>query len=78
MLLVYSELKADVKILLNYIADCIETAVSIGIYLSGAVIVSNNRLCENAVYLLKVALRYSEIWMKIHIIVCKDTVYPLR
>ena len=39
MLLVYSELKADIKILLNYIADCIETAVSIGIYLSGAVIV---------------------------------------
>ena len=38
MLLVYSELKADIKILLNYIADCIETAVSIGIYLSGAVI----------------------------------------
>ena len=78
MLLVYGKLKADVKILLYNIADCIETAVSVGIYLSGAVIVQNDCLCENAVHLLKVTLRYSKIWMEIHIIVCKDTVYPIR
>ena len=78
MLLVSGELIADPVILLDGIADRVQTAVSVRVHDSPVVSGRDRRLCHNAVCLAEMALRDRKVRRVVHISVCEDLVNSLR
>ena len=77
MLLVGCQFKADVKVLLYDVADCVKTSVAVCINLSLAAALRYYCLCKYSVYLPEMALWYIKIGMSLYLIFAENIVYPL-
>ena len=77
VLLVSGEFIADSVILLDRIADRVQTSVTVRVYNSPVVPCGDRRLCHNAVHLAEMAFRDRKVRRVVHISVCEDLVNSL-
>ena len=78
MLLVISQLIADIEILLDRITYCIQTSVTGSCHNSCVAAMLDRCVCNNTVSLFEMALINSKYALCIDIVIVKDLIYPFR
>ena len=78
MFFVEGQFIANVKVMLDRVAHCVQTSVSNSRDLAVIAVVVNRRIRDNAVLLLEVAFVYGKYRFCIDVIVFENMVYPVR
>ena len=78
VLLIDRQFIADIKVLLDNIADSIQASVAVCVHICRAFALRNRRFCYDTVHLFKMTLRNIEIWVIVHIFIGENVINPLR
>ena len=77
MFFIHRQLVADLEILLDNVADRIQTTVSVCIHDGLFIPANDGGLCHDSVVLFEMGLRNLEIRHVFHIIILEDLIYPV-